>query len=62
MGLWQRRSRNRSLRANGVEPEPGNYAGVKRYARYLKRVVAVSKGVKNPDRYLHAAERNRRHG
>ena len=62
MGLRQRQYRNQSLRANGVEPEPGNFAGVKRWARYLKRVVFVPKPVKNSDWYLHSAERNRRNG
>lgn len=41
VGLKARRKRNQLSRAKGVEPEPGWDAGVKRRARYLKRVTAA---------------------
>ena len=37
---------------------PGDMAGVKRWARYHKRVIARKIKVKNPDKYLHSS-RNR---
>lgn len=38
-GLAARSLRNSQQRAKGIEPRPGVYAGVKRWARYLKRTV-----------------------
>jgi hypothetical protein len=55
MGKAQRESRNEGLRANGVEPEPGPFAGVKRWARYIARGGARKVVVKNPRKYLHAS-------
>jgi hypothetical protein len=55
MGLAKRRLRNANLRANGTEPEPGPYAGVKRWARYLRRVPRRDVKVKNPSRYLNSS-------
>jgi hypothetical protein len=54
MGLDKRRLRNANLRASGVEPEPGPYAGVKRWARYLKRVPRREVNIKNPTKYLNS--------
>jgi hypothetical protein len=55
MGLWQRKSRNAGKRANGDEPEPGDYAGVKRHARYLKRADRKPVKIKDPEKYLNAS-------
>ncbi len=57
MGLRYRRSQNANQRANGIEPEPGDYAGVKRWARYLKRVVLKPVKIRNPEKYLHSTAR-----
>jgi hypothetical protein len=54
MGLAKRRLRNANLRANGVEPGPGLYAGVKRWARYLRRVPRREVKIKNPAKYLNS--------
>lgn len=54
MGLRSRKNRNETNRANGNEPTPGNFAGVKRWARYHSRVPYVPK-VRNPEKYLHAS-------
>jgi len=51
-------SRNATKRANGIEPEPGLYAGVKRRARFLARV-GCKVTVKNPERYLDSYARKR---
>ena len=59
MGLYERKLRNHNRRANGNEPEPGDFAGVKRWARYLMRVPKREIKVKRPERYLHAS---RTHG
>lgn len=60
MSLWKKRSRNKNRRANDDEPEPGLYAGVKRRARYLKRVGRKTIKIKgNPLKYLHASEKRR---
>jgi hypothetical protein len=37
MSKSQRQSTNAMARANGIEPKPGIRAGVKRWARYIKR-------------------------
>jgi hypothetical protein len=55
MGLRDRKSRNELSRANGIEPAPDPYAGVKRWARYLKRAPRRVVQVKNPRKYLHAS-------
>ena len=55
MGLRDRKAANALLRARGIEPEPGRYAGVKRWARYLKRVPPRVKKIKNPERYLNSS-------
>ena len=57
MGLRDRKSRNETRRANGDEPEPGDYAGVKRRARYLKRVACKPVKIKNPEKYLNASSK-----
>ena len=62
MGLSSRKFRNESLRANGVEPVPDWFAGVKRWMRYLKRVPAVAKKIKNPDKFLNAFARRAARG
>lgn len=59
MGLWQRKSRNSVRRANGNEPEPGAFAGVKRWRRYHARVAPRKIKIKNPERYLSASARRR---
>lgn len=65
MGLRARMDHNANQRANGVEPEPGSgrnggyWAGVKRIARYLKRVHFEPPTIKNPERYLTAHQRRR---
>lgn len=54
MGRRSRQIHNKTVRANGNEPEPGPFAGVKRWMRYLKRVpciVSLNK-IKHPERYL----------
>lgn len=43
MGLCDRKSQNETMRANGNEPKPGPYAGIKRWMRYLKRVPQIIK-------------------
>lgn len=43
MSKSQKQSRNENMRANGVEPKPGPKAGVKRWARYLKRTTPVER-------------------
>jgi len=40
-GLRFRQKANAELREKGAEPKPGTGAGVKRWARYLKRVTQV---------------------
>jgi hypothetical protein len=57
MSLSQRQSRNANSRANGNEPEPGSFAGVKRWMRYHKRVTARYVEIKNPDKHLHSHAR-----
>lgn len=57
MGLRNRRNRNESARARGIEPTPGLFAGIKRRARYLRRAGTPSIKIKNPERYLHATAR-----
>ena len=57
MSLCQRKSRNAGKRANGDEPEPGDYAGVRRWARYLKRVDRKPGKIKNPEKYLNASSK-----
>jgi hypothetical protein len=52
MGLRARKNHNDGLRARGIEPEPGFYAGIKRHIRYLKRTPARAIKIKNPERYL----------
>lgn len=52
MGLHARKNWNKNQRANGNEPTPGIFAGVKRLARYLRRVPARPIKIKNPERYL----------
>lgn len=37
MSKVQAQSKNANVRANGVEPKPNSRAGVKRWARYIKR-------------------------
>ena len=54
MGKSSRQAQNALQRRNGEEPVPGLYAGVKRHARYLSRVVKEVK-IKNPDKFLHAS-------
>ncbi len=54
MGLRYRRNQNATKRANGDEPEPGDYAGVKRWTRYLKRIERKPVNIKNPEKYLNA--------
>lgn len=66
MGLKQRRLHNEQQRANGIEPMPGagrdgaQFAGIKRVARYLKRVEPDPVSIKHPEKYLSAHERRRR--
>ena len=43
MSKTQRQSRNENMRASGIEPKPGRYAGVKRVARYVKRTTKVER-------------------
>lgn len=43
MSKSQRQSRNENMRANQVEPKPGLKAGVKRWARYIKRTTLVER-------------------
>lgn len=60
MGLRDRQRDNAQLRMNGIEPEPGFGASVKRVARYLKRSRIKPVRIWNPDRYLHSAARRRK--
>ena len=46
MSKATRQSRNENMRANQVEPKPGLRAGVKRWARYLKRTTLVERKAK----------------
>jgi hypothetical protein len=55
MGLRDRANRNEGLRANGIEPEPGPYAGVKNWARFLKRADLKPVKIEDPEKYLHAS-------
>jgi hypothetical protein len=57
MGLRDRKSRNEIRRANGNEPVPGDFAGVKRWARYLKRAERKPVKIKNPEKYLNASSK-----
>jgi hypothetical protein len=57
MGLYDRKTANKTARANGNEPMPGPFAGVKRWARYRRRVDAPAIKIKNPARYLNASRR-----
>lgn len=52
MGLYQRKSRNETNRANGNEPVPGAFAGVKRWMRYHKRIALKPIRIKNPADYV----------
>lgn len=58
MGLMSRQNHNGAQRVNGNEPEPGPFAGVKRWARYHARVPARTIKIKNPERYLHSHARS----
>lgn len=44
-------------RANGIEPEPGPYAGVKNCARFLKCVALKPVAITNFEKYLHASSK-----
>lgn len=46
MGKLEKQSRNENMRANQIEPKPGPKAGVKRWARYLKRTTPVERKAK----------------
>jgi hypothetical protein len=65
MGLKSRRDHNEYLRANNIEPIPGIFAGIKGWARYLKRAGGPEIKIKNPERYLNRhgwAETSLSHG
>jgi len=57
MGLLDRKNHNISLRARGIEPEPGLNAGLKRHARYLRRASGAPIVIQNPDKFLHSHAR-----
>jgi hypothetical protein len=57
MGLRARKNYNKTRRANGNEPTPGAFAGVKRWARHLRRIPVRPIKIKNPERYLSAHAR-----
>lgn len=57
MSLQERIHHNERLRASGEEPIPGPRAGVRRWARYLKRVTLKKIKIKNPERYLNSHRR-----
>ena len=40
MSKSNKQSKNANARANQIEPKPGLRAGVKRWARYIKRTTA----------------------
>ncbi len=54
MGKRLKQSRNENVRANGNEPTLSPDAGIKRVIRYLSRMPAKIKTVKNPELYLHS--------
>jgi hypothetical protein len=57
MGKRYRQAQNARQRANGIEPEPGPYAGVKNWARFLKRADLKPVKVKHPEKYLNASSK-----
>jgi hypothetical protein len=58
MGKRYRQAQNARQRANGIELEPGLYAGVKNWARFLKRATGLKPvKIKNPEKYLNASSK-----
>lgn len=57
VGLAGHRAVNAMQRANGNEPKPGQGAGIKRWARYLKRAELEVITPKRPSRYLNRSAR-----
>jgi hypothetical protein len=55
MGKRYRQAQNARQRANGIEPEPGDYAGAKNWARFLKRAKLKSVKIKNHEKFLNAS-------
>lgn len=57
MGKRYKQSANWSRRASGNEPVPGPFAGVKRWAKYLRRSIMTPVVIKNPSKYRHSHAR-----